>query len=507
MGGPIGKVFLVGAGPGDPGLLTVRGRELLGRADAVVYDHLVDERIARLADRAELIFVGKRPEAHPLTQEDINRLLVDLAQRHACVVRLKGGDPFVFGRGGEEALALREAGVPFEVVPGVTAGVGVPAYAGIPVTHRGLASSVTFLTGHRPPGETETAPQLDRLHLDGTLVFYMGAGRLHENLRAIAASGRVEDTPAAAIEWGTYPRQRVIVGTLANLAARATEARIESPALIVVGEVARLRESLQWFEDRPLFGRRVVVTRAKARAGEMIRLLHERGAEVFEFPTVEIAVPPRVEVAAGLGDLSRYAWIVLTSINGIETLFERMAVEGHDARALHHVRLCAISARTADALAARSLRPDLVPPRYENELVADEMERVGGSLRGQTVLIPRAELGRSGLPDALRARGAVVRELDAYTTAIPENASQLTDALERFAPEYVIFSSGSAARNLREILGPERTARLAEHAVFAAIGPIAARVAAEAGMPVAIVPAQHRIEDLVESVAAFAAAR
>jgi uroporphyrinogen III methyltransferase/synthase len=222
-----------------------------------------------------------------MTQNDVNRLLIDLATRHACVVRLKGGDPFVFGRGGEEALALREAGVAFEIVPGVTAGAGVPAYAGIPVTHRGLSSSVTFLTGHTVPGESESATDLTRLHLDGTIVFYMSAGKLGENLRALIAAGRLTNTPTAVIEWGSYPRQRVIEGELGSLGRLAASAGIEAPALVVVGEVARLRAQLKWFEDRPLFGRRVVVTRAKARAAELVRLLQERGADVFEFPVVD----------------------------------------------------------------------------------------------------------------------------------------------------------------------------------------------------------------------------
>ncbi len=501
MADQLGKVYLVGAGPGDPGLLTIRGREVLERADAVVYDHLVDERIAAIAQRAERIFAGKRADAHPLTQDDINRLLIDLAGRVACVVRLKGGDPFVFGRGGEEALALREAGVPFEVVPGVTAGVGATACAGIPITHRGLASSVTFLTGHAVPGESDTALDLTRLHLDGTIVFYMGAGRLAENMQALMAAGRAPDTPAAVIEWGTYPRQRVIAARLDTLATRAAGAKIEAPALVVVGEVARLRERLQWFEDRPLFGRRVVVTRAKARAGELIRLLQERGADVFEFPTVDFARPPQSQTSGPL-DVSRYRWIVLTSVNGVETLFERMRVSGQDARALHGVRLCAISARAAEALRERALAPDFAPARYESDYVVREMERIGGALRGANVLIPRAEIGRIALLDELRGRGAEVDALDAYRATIPEDSRQLVDKLELFAPEYVIFNSASAARNFAAILGRDRTAALAGRAAIAAIGPIAARAAAEAGLPATIVPQTHRVPDLVEAIAA-----
>jgi uroporphyrinogen III methyltransferase/synthase len=297
-----------------------------------------------------------------------------------------------------------------------------------------------------------------------------------------------------------------MVGTLADLAARAEAAGIGSPALVVVGEAVRLRESLEWFEDRPLFGRRVAVTRAKTRAAELIRLLHERGADVFEFPAVEFVDAPAFQ-GPTVGELAGFAWIVITSVNGLDTLLRQMQTERLDARDLHGVRLCAISARAAEALHAIALRPDLAPAKYDSEFVADEMERAGGPLRAQRVLIPRAEIGRSALPGVLRARGAEIHELPGYTASIPGDARHSTDSLMRFAPEYVVFNSASAARNLREILGPDRAAQLAQSAVFAAIGPIAARAAAEAGMPAAIVPARHRIPDLVEAIAAYDAAR
>jgi uroporphyrinogen III methyltransferase/synthase len=413
-------------------------------------------------------------------------------------VRLKGGDPFVFGRGGDEALALRAAGVPFEIVPGVTAAVGATAYAGIPITHRGLASSVTFLTGHAVPGESGTAPDLTRLHLDGTIVFYMGTGKLDENLRGLMAAGRSKDTPAAVIEWGTYPRQRVLEGELGTLAQIAAAAQIQTPALVVVGAVAKLRRELKWFEDRPLFGRRVVVTRARARAGELVRLLRERGAEVFEFPTVDF--PRATERDEPRLDVSRYAWIVLTSVNGTETLFERMHASGQDARDLHGVRLCAISARAAEALRERALAPDLAPARYESDFVANEMERIAGSLRVARVLIPRAEIGRVALLDELRRRGAVVDTLDAYRAAIPDDSPQLVDALERFSPDYIVFNSASAARNFAVILGTIRVAALAAGSAIAVIGPIAARAAEDCGLPVSIVPDEHRVPDLVDAI-------
>lgn len=499
MSKPAGKVYLVGAGPGDPGLLTVRGRELLERAEVVVYDNLVNEALLMFAPKAEHIFAGKRPDRHPLTQEDINRLLVDQARDHACVVRLKGGDPFLFGRGGEEALALAAAGVPFEIVPGVTAGVGAAAYAGIPLTHRGLSSSVTFITGHRKPEDEQTKP-FDRLHLDGTLVFYMGVDTLAMNMQRLQELGRAPDTPAAVIEWGTYPKQRVVEGTIADIAERAREARIEAPSLVIVGAVAELRDTIAWFENRPLFGRRVAVTRTRRRAAEVVHLLHERGAAVFEFPTVEIDPAETQEPLTGL---ETYDWIVLTSVNGVDTLFERMAASGLDARDLHNARLCAISTKTAEALSARGLRVDLLPSKYETDTVVAELERVGGPVSGQRVLMPRADIGRSSLPQALREHGAIVDELQAYRTVIPRAADRLAEDLLQFSPDYIVFGSASAARNLHGILGEDRVKSLANRAVFAAIGPIAGKAAAEAGMQCAIVPSVHRIPDLVEAVAAY----
>ncbi|HEX6040737.1 uroporphyrinogen-III C-methyltransferase, partial [Longimicrobium sp.] len=315
-----GTVYLVGAGPGDPGLLTLRAAELMERADVLVYDALVSPAIMERAPRAERVYVGKRGGEHHRTQDQINAILVDLARRHRTVVRLKGGDPFVFGRGGEEALVLMRAGIPFEVVPGVTAGIAAPAYAGIPVTQRGMAASVAFVTGHEDPTKPDT--DVDWAHLArgvGTVVFYMGVGKMAENFRRLVEHGRGADTPAAAIEWGTYPRQRTVTGTLETLPAIAKEAGIGAPSLIVVGEVVALREELGWWDRRPLSGKRIVVTRARAQASDFAAELEALGAEVVQFPTIRIVPPadeaPLLEAAAQAGS---YDWIVFTSVNGVE---------------------------------------------------------------------------------------------------------------------------------------------------------------------------------------------
>jgi len=486
----VGKVYLVGAGPGDPSLLTLRGKDILERAQVVIYDSLVNESLLRHAPDAEHIFVGKRPDRHSLTQEDINRLLIEQAKLADCVVRLKGGDPFVFGRGGEEAAALADAGVSFEIVPGVTAGLGATAYAGIPLTHRGASDRVTFIAGH-------ARADFDDLPNRGTLVLYMGVDKLAANMRALAAAGRTPDTPVAVVEWGTLPRQRCLVGTIQNIANRCAENEIEAPAIIVVGEVVNLRESLSWFEQRPLFGTKVAVTRTQERAATLVQLLREQGADVFEFPTVAIETPPPQTPPVRV---SGYDWIILTSINGVDTLFEQMAASGQDARDLHGVMLCAISAKTAEALRDRSIRVDVVPERYETEFVLHELENAAGEIGGKRVLMPRADIGRSSLPKALRGRGAEVDELQAYRTVVPQDMEARAEELMRYAPHYITFGSAASARNFHEILGADRVAQLSEGSRYAAIGPIAAKAAQELGITVQVVPEVHRVPELVNAI-------
>ncbi len=514
----VGKVYLVGAGSGDPGLLTLRGKELLERAQVVVYDALVNATHLRHAPSAEHIFVGKQPGRHHLTQEDICRLLVEQAKLAACVVRLKGGDPFVFGRGGEEALALSEAGVLFEVVPGVTAGIGAAAYAGIPITQRGISDRVTLIMGHQSKSDRSAAnkPRLDELPHVGTLVIYMGVDEMEENMEAVHKSGRSLETPVAVVEWGTLPRQRTIVGTVGTIVRQCADAGIEAPSIVVVGEAVELCGKLSWFENRPLFGRRVAVTRTRERAAELVNLLRERGADVLEFPTVEIETPELSKVA--LAPLSEYDWVVLTSVNGVDALFDRMVASGQDARDLHGVKLCAISAKAAEALSDRLLRVDVVPERYETDFVLqrlDEHDRAsnpGGGISGKRILMPRADIGRSSLPKALRERGAVVDELQAYRCVIPGGAEARADELLRYAPHYVTFCSAVSVRNFREILGADRIAQLskleARSCRYAAIGPIAMHVAAkELGIAIDIVPEVHRVPDLVEAIVADAKLR
>lgn len=492
-----GKVYLVGAGPGDPGLLTLRGRDCLARAEVVVYDKLAHPALLRLAPQAEHIFAGKRAGRHSLPQPDIDRLLVELARRPAVVVRLKGGDPFIFGRGGEEALALAASGIPFEVVPGVSAGVAAPAYAGIPVTHRGLSTSVTFLTGHAFDSATG-GESLRRIALDGTLAVFMGAAHVGEIAESLISLGRTADTPAAVIEWGTWARQRTVRGTLGGICGACAAAGVQPPALFVVGAVAGLGEHLDWFSRRPLGGLRVVLTHAAEREGPLEALLGERGADILNFPTLRAEREPlSPEVEPGGHD-----WLLLTSVNAVQCVFDLLEERGLDARALAGCTIASVGATTADALRGRFLRPDVECAGYEPDAVAEILDR-HRPLLGASVLLPRADVARTALAPALAARGASVTELAAYHSRPERPPRERVEALLAFKPELVVFTNAKAVRNFGEILTAGEMGQLESSAAFAAIGPVTARALRDAGLEVALEPERHTLEGLVEAVEAW----
>jgi len=498
-----GTVYLVGAGPGDPGLLTLRAAELVERADVLVYDALVAPAVLERAGRAERVYVGKRGGEHARSQEEINRLLADLARTHRTVVRLKGGDPFVFGRGGEEARVLAAAGIPFEVVPGVTAGIAAPAYAGIPVTQRGIAASVAFVTGHEDPTKPDT--DVDWAHLArgvGTVVFYMGVGKMAENFRRLVEHGRAPDTPAAAIEWGTYPRQRTVAGTLETLPEAVRAAGIGAPSLIVVGDVVSLRPELAWWDRRPLSGRRVVVTRARAQASELAGALEALGAEVVQFPTIRIAPPadeaPLLRAAARA---KAYDWIVFTSVNGVERFWDALARQGRDARALGGVRVCAIGPATAAGLERRGIVPDVVPEEFVAEAAVRALA-AADELRGRRILLPRAEIARAVLPRQLRELGAEVDEVDAYSTLRDgADAERVRDLLQRGEVDAVTFTASSTVRAFVELAGTGLGG-----AKVASIGPITSATARELGLAVDLEPAEYTVPGLVRAIRDFYAA-
>jgi uroporphyrinogen III methyltransferase / synthase len=498
-----GKVYLVGAGPGDPGLLTIRGRDVLARADVVVYDALISTRLLDYAPpTAERIYVGKQAARHTLPQAEINQLLVDKASEGEGkrVVRLKGGDPMVFGRGGEEALTLVEAGIPFEVVPGVTAAIASAAYAGIPVTHRGLASGVAFITGHESDDKPDSSLDWEALaQWKGTLVFYMGVSNLAIIAENLIAHNVDPATPAAIIHWGTTPRQKVLTASLGNLPGNASEAGMKPPALILIGEVVRLREQLKWFENRPLFGRRIVVTRSRAQASGLVERLDELGAETFEAPAIRIEPPHDLEpLRQAVRTIADFDWIVLTSTNGVDALFAALAAEGLDTRALAGRRVAAIGPATADRLAQFGIRADLQPETFTGAAVAEALAHTG-DLAGTAILLPRADIAPRDLVEALAAHGAQVTEVVAYRTVTDfTNRDAVTELLERGEVDWITFTSSSTVRNFLETISPDRLT--ASKAKLASIGPTTSATLREAGLEPTVEAAAYTIPGLVEAI-------
>ena len=482
-----GRVYLVGAGPGDPGLLTTRAVELIASADVVVHDRLVPrEALALAGGDAELIDVGKQADGPSTPQREIERLLIEHASAGRAVVRLKGGDPFVFGRGGEEAEALRAAGVPFEVVPGVTAGVAAAAYAGVPITHRELASAVAFVTGHEHPDKAEQALDWDALAaFPGTLVFYMGVRQLAAIAERLVGAGRDAEEAAAVIERGTLPGQRVILGTLETIAAEAQSAGVMAPALTVIGPVAALRDQLRWFERRPLAGLTVAVTRARAQASGLAARLRALGAEVIEAPVIRIEPVP-----GPTPELDHYDLVCLTSPNGVSILFDRLTAEGRDARAFAGVRVAAIGPGTAAGLRDHGINADIVPEQFTAEGLLDAL----GSQPVRRALVARASEARDTLPDGLRERGAEVDVLELYRTVAEQLSGEQLAALER--ADYITFTSSSTVRNfLRAIDGqPRPSARLIS------IGPVTSRTLREHGLEPHAEAARHDIDGVIEAV-------
>jgi uroporphyrinogen III methyltransferase/synthase len=489
------RVYLVGAGPGDPGLMTARALELIAFADVIYYDRLIPPTALDGAkEGAEKIYVGKQPGVPSVPQEEIAAQLVESGREGLNVVRLKGGDPFLFGRGAEEAEALRAAGLDFEVVPGVTAGIAATAYAGIPVTHRDDASAVAFVTGHEDPAKPETALDWNALAaFPGTLVFYMGVKRLAENASALIEAGRPETQPAAAIESGTTPGQRVVTATLGTIAETVAGAGIKPPALIVIGEVARQRDRLRWFEDRPLHGRKVVVTRARAQASGFAKRLRRLGAEVIELPVIRIeSLIGSAEAERTVNDISKFELVCLTSPNGAHLLLDALARRRLDARALAGAKVAAIGPGTVRALAEHGLRADIVPERFVAESLIEALEDV--EVDGRNVLVARAEEARDVLPDALRERGAEVTVLPLYRTVREDPGRRVLAAAE--GADWVTFTSASTVRNLTEAM----PGGLPAGARIVSIGPVTSAAAREAGVEVAVEAGRHDLDGLLEAL-------
>jgi uroporphyrinogen III methyltransferase/synthase len=498
-----GIVYLVGAGPGDPGLATLRAAELIGSADVILYDRLVSAALLDGArPDAELVYVGKEPGRASVPQDEINRLLVEHGSAGRIVVRLKGGDPFVFGRGGEEAEALAEAGVRFEVVPGVTAGIAAPAHAGIPVTHRDEASAVAFVTAHEDPAKVESALDWAALAaFPGTLVFYMGVRALPALTRRLVEHGRDAREPAAVVERGTLPGQRTVTAPLEEIAAAVDEAQIRPPAVTVVGPVAALRDRLAWLEQAPLFGRRVAVTRARAQASGLAARLARLGAEVIEVPAIRIEPrPDGLKTAAAAITRRECDVVCLTSPNGAELLMGELEDEGLDARALAGIVVAAIGPGTAAALRARGLRADVVPERSIAESLAAELVERG--VAGRRVLIARASEARDVLPHELEQAGALVSVVAVYDTVRETLGPDEVAGLGR--ADYVTFTSSSTVRFLAEAIGGAQ--RFPAGARVVSIGPVTSQAARDLGLDVAAEAERHDVDGLVEALLRDAAA-
>ncbi len=484
-------------------MITARGLELIEAADVIVHDYLASPRlVARKKPGIPMIYVGKKSGAHSMRQEEINALLIDLAGRYRTVVRLKGGDPFIFGRGGEEALELASAGIRFEIVPGVTSGIAAPAYAGIPLTQRGVSTSTLLVTGHEDPTKsTEDKDWVTLAPTDATLVFYMGVkntGRIAEKL---IEAGRPPTTPSALIRWGTTAAQRTVTGSLDTIADAADAAGITPPAIFIVGSVVSLRDRIRWFDTLPLFGRRIVVTRSRDRKSELSFGLEVLGAEVIEVPTIEIRPPESFdELDRAIGEIASYDWVLFTSQNSVESMFDRMADTGLDTRASAGVKCAAIGDATAGALLDRGIRADLLPAKTTSEGLLEAFDDARIVLTDKRVLFPCSDRSRDVLPDGVVARGAVIDRVVAYLTAEPEETPPALDLVLQSSPDLVTFTSSSTVLNFKRLLDRVGRSELLDGLVAASIGPITTRTAEEAGIRVVAEPSEARIHSLITAI-------
>jgi len=501
------NVYLIGAGPGDPGLITLKGAEVLKRADVVIYDRLANPALLKLApETAECINVGKLPGRQRLKQAGVIELLVEkgkAGQTAQTVVRLKGGDPFVFAHGAEEGEALRAAGISFEVIPGITSVLAVPAYAGIPVTHREVGPGFTVISAHHDPAVSSLDyDALAKFAKNTTLIILMGVRTLPKVVAALTKGGLPLATPVATTQWGTHSQQRTATGTLGTIVSEVEKHAIKSPAVTIIGQVVTYRETLRWFdrlEQRPLLGTRVVVTRARQQASSFSHRLWELGAEAIELPAIRIA-PPADDYAAldqAITELAQYDWILFTSVNGVHHFWQRLIKMGKDARQLAHLRIAAIGSATAQALQQYSIMADLIPKEFVAESLLEALSNEG--ITNQHFLLPRADIARQALPQGLRAAGAHVTEVDAYRTVLGQPDAHTIASLQD-GVEIITFTSSSTVRNFMALLAAQGMTELIEHAIIATIGPITTRTAHELGLSVAIQAEPYTIAGLIEAI-------
>ena len=497
-----GKVYLIGAGPGDPGLITVKGMEYVKQADVIVYDYLASPSLLNhVKENAEIIYVGKKGGAHTLPQEGINTLLIKKAEEGRTIARLKGGDPFIFGRGGEEAEALVTAGISFEIVPGVTSAVAAPAYAGIPLTHRKFTSTVAFVTGHEDPTKKDSSINWEALATGiGTIVFLMGVKNLPNITDRLMRFGLTPETPVALVRWGTTPAQVTVTGTLATIVERANQANLGAPAIIVVGNVVSLRENMKWFEDRPLFGKRVVVTRAREQASDLVKKLSDLGAECMECPTIKVVPPDDWRpMDRAIEMISGYDWLVFTSVNGVRFFFNRLFDSGKDVRALKDIKIACIGPETAKKLLGYGIKRDVLPESYKAEALVDAFSTE--PISGKKILLPRAVEARPVLPAELKKMGALVDEVTAYLTVdVREHADLLLNRLKEGTVDLITFTSSSTARNFNSLLPSKDFKDLLKGITIASIGPITTETARKLGFEVHITAVAYTIPGLCDAI-------
>jgi len=495
----IGKVYIIGAGPGDAGLITIKAVDCLRLADVVVYDNLVNEELLKYApDRARFIYAGKKGGDHTLSQDAINELLVHEAQAGNAVARLKGGDPFIFGRGGEEAEKLIECGIPFEVVPGVTSAIAVPAYAGIPLTHRGLTSTVAFVTGHEDPTKDKSDIDWQALAGIGTLVFLMGVKNLGQITETLISHGKSPATPAALIRQGTTTQQETITGTLGTIVELAQARKFSPPAILVVGLVVELRGTLNWFEQKPLFGKGVVITRPERQTDYLARLLSAEGAHPIAFPTIKIGPPASwQELDCAIDKLTTYDWLIFTSANGVQFFFERLWEKNRDLRDLKGIKICCIGPATARQIEDKGIKIDIVPKQFIAEGILQSFAAM--DLKGRKILIPRAAKARDVLPEGLNKLGASVDVVATYQTVNSgKKKEELAAMIYDNKVDVITFTSSSTVTNFVEIMGRDFT--LPAHVDVACIGPVTAATAKKAGFKIDINQEEYTMEGLVQSL-------
>jgi len=501
-----GKVYLLGAGPGDPGLITQKAISCIQSCDVIIYDYLASPALLSIAaPQAEQIYVGKKGGDHTMKQDQINQLIVDKAREGHIVSRLKGGDPYIFGRGGEEAEFLKDHDIPFEVVPGITAGIAAPAYAGIPLTHRKMTSTLAFVTGHEDPTKSESSIHWPSLAKGiGTLVFYMGVKQLPGIVTQLLKHGKPENTPVALVRWGTTSSQQTITGQLHNIVDNVQAKNFRAPAIIVIGEVVNLRDQLNWFEQKPLFGKTIVVTRARQQASDLLRKLNALGAECIECPTIEIVPPNDIQpMESSIANVEIYDWLVFTSVNGVRFFFKTLFSMGKDVRILGHLRLCTIGPVTAEELMNYGLKTDILPDTYQAESVVEAFEKE--SMTGKKVLIPRAKQARSVLPESLSDMGAVVDEVTAYQTIAGSGHDRgVVDRVQSADIDMVTFTSSSTVTNFCDMFpGIAENASFKQKVAIASIGPITSETAQKKGLDVAVEAEVFTIPGLIGAILGY----